>query len=167
MVTPSHDPNLNNDLASSPDSSTDRVDELSSMSIAVKALGIDCITRHIFICADASKPKCVDREASLESWDYLKRRLQELQLDRPQSERPNCIFRTKANCLRLCQKGPIMVIYPDGVWYHSVSPIVVEEIIQQHLLCNKIVGQYVLQAPTTVWQNKFNDLESSNGIEVI
>jgi (2Fe-2S) ferredoxin len=167
MVTPSHDPNLNNDLASAPDSSPDRVDELSSMSIAVKALGIDCITRHIFICADASKPKCVDREASLESWEYLKRRLQELQLDRPQSDRPNCVFRTKANCLRLCQKGPIMVIYPDGVWYHSVSPTVVEEIIQQHLLCNKIVGQYVLQHQPLFGKTNFPILESSNGIEVI
>jgi (2Fe-2S) ferredoxin len=167
MVTPSHDRNLNNDLASAPDSSIDRVDELSSMSIAVKALGIDCITRHIFLCADASKPKCVDREASLESWDYLKRRLQELQLDRPQSERPNCIFRTKANCLRLCQKGPIMVIYPDGVWYHSVSPMVIEEIIQQHLLCNKIVGRYVLQHQPLLGEMNSPIIESSNGIEVM
>jgi (2Fe-2S) ferredoxin len=157
MVTPSHDPDPNNDLASFPDASVDLVDELGGMSIAVKALGIDCITRHIFLCADASKPKCVDRESSLKSWDYLKRRLQELQLDRPQSERPNCVFRTKANCLRLCQNGPIMVIYPDGVWYHSVSPTVVEEIIQQHLLCNKIVSRYVLHVPTTVWQNEFDD----------
>jgi (2Fe-2S) ferredoxin len=164
MVTPSHDPNLNNDLASSPDSSTDRTDELGSMSIAVKALGIDCITRHIFLCADASKPKCVDRAASLESWDYLKRRLQELQLDRPQVERQNCIFRTKANCLRLCQKGPIMVIYPDGVWYHSVSPMVVEEIIQQHLLCNKIVSQYVLSNQPLLGKTNSTILESSNGI---
>jgi (2Fe-2S) ferredoxin len=167
MVTPSHDPNLNNDLASSPDSSTDRVNELNSMSIAVKALGIDCITRHIFLCADASKPKCVDREASLKSWDYLKRRLQELQLDRPQSDRPNCVFRTKANCLRLCQKGPIMVIYPDGVWYHSVSPLVMEEIIQQHLLCNKVVSQYVLSNQPLLGNLNAAVIELSDSVEVL
>jgi (2Fe-2S) ferredoxin len=119
--------------------------ELSkSLHVAVQALGLNCITRHIFICADATKPKCVDREASLESWEYLKKRLQELGLDRTQADRPNCVFRTKANCLRLCQQGPIAVIYPDGVWYHSVTPVVIEQIIQQHLLCNQIVLDHVL-----------------------
>jgi (2Fe-2S) ferredoxin len=115
-----------------------------SLHLAVQALGMDCITRHIFLCADASKPKCVDRAASLEAWEYLKNRLQELGLDRPQVDRPNCVFRTKANCLRFCQKGPIMVIYPDGVWYHSVTPIVIEQIVQQHLLGNQVVASNVL-----------------------
>lgn len=110
-----------------------------NLHVAVQALGLDCIARHIFICADASKPKCIDREVSLASWNYLKQRLQELGLDRPQVERPTCIFRTKANCLRVCQKGPIMVIYPDGVWYHSVTPEVVEQIIQNHILNNQVV----------------------------
>jgi (2Fe-2S) ferredoxin len=119
--------------------------ELSdSLHVVVRALGLDCITRHIFICADATQPKCVDREASLESWEYLKNRLRELGLDRPQADRQNCVFRTKANCLRLCQQGPIAVIYPDGVWYHSVTPVVIEQIIQQHLLCNQIVVDNVL-----------------------
>lgn len=126
-----------------------------SLHVAVQALGMDCITRHVFLCADASKPKCVDREASLESWEYLKKRLQELGLDRPQVNRPNCVFRTKANCLRLCQKGPIMVIYPDGVWYHSVTPIIIEQIIQQHLLGNQVVASNVLLVnPLTLIGNK-------------
>ncbi len=146
---------------------------LDSLHVAVRALGLDRITRHIFICADATKPKCADRAASLESWEYLKKRLQELGLDtgvpvlrdRPQADRPNCVFRTKANCLRLCQQGPIMVIYPDGVWYHSVTPVVIEQIIQQHLICNQLVVDNVLLAQPLLGNNSNPIIGKSNVAE--
>ena len=105
-----------------------------------KSLDLVNVKRHAFLCADADKPKCCDPPAACESWLYLKRRLDELGL--ANGSAGGCVARSKVNCLRICAEGPVLVIYPEGVWYSGMTPDALEEVIQSHLIGGTPVARY-------------------------
>ena len=119
----------------------------SSQEQIAATIGVAVARRHVFLCCDQTTPKCCEKDRGLAAWDYLKRRLKELGL----SDQGG-ILRTKTNCLRICEGGPIAVVYPEGAWYGQCDPPVLERIIQDHLVGGHLVDEFLIASHSLTFQ---------------
>jgi (2Fe-2S) ferredoxin len=92
--------------------------------------------RHVFFCCNQRDPpeKCCADAGALAMQAYAKGRIKALGLNGKGSIRIN-----KSGCLDRCEEGPVLVVYPDAVWYTYVDREDVDEIIDRHLVKGEIV----------------------------
>ncbi|MCB4427239.1 (2Fe-2S) ferredoxin domain-containing protein [Synechococcus sp. MU1643] len=112
------------------------------------------ISHHLLLCATATQAKCCDSALGAQTWNELKSVVRELNLEN--TERPEgIVLRSKADCLRVCERGPILLVWPDGIWYADVSPDRIKRIVEQHIICQQPVEEWILKRTPF---EKINDL---------
>ncbi|NKB74876.1 MAG: (2Fe-2S) ferredoxin domain-containing protein [Synechococcus sp. s2_metabat2_7] len=102
------------------------------------------ISHHLLLCATPTKAKCCDPEIGAASWDALKQQVRELDLENP-SRVQGIVLRSKADCLRICDHGPILLVWPDGTWYGGVTPERISSILQQHIIQGQPIEEWILK----------------------
>ena len=102
------------------------------------------VSHHLLLCATATKAKCCDSALGAQTWNALKSIVRELDLEN--AARPEgIVLRSKADCLRVCKRGPILLVWPDGIWYANVSPDRIKRIIEQHIIGQQPVEEWILR----------------------
>lgn len=108
------------------------------LEVIAEKLGIGHFHRHVFLCIG---PDCCTSEMGEASWEMLKKLLKDLNLSL--SRGPNECYRTKVQCLRVCTQGPIMVVYPEGTWYHGMTPERIPQFVQEHLVEGRPIREWI------------------------
>ncbi len=102
------------------------------------------VSHHLLLCATASKAKCCDPALGAETWAALKQGIKRLDLENPAREQ-GVVLRSKADCLRICSDGPVLLIWPDGCWYGGVTPDRVDRILTEHVIGGRPIDDWLIQ----------------------
>jgi len=96
---------------------------------------------HVFFCLNVREggEQCCAQFGAEAMFDYMKKRIKKLSLNGKDKVRIN-----RAGCLDRCSEGPVMVVYPQAVWYTFVDEQDIDEIIESHILNGKIVERLQL-----------------------
>ena len=109
---------------------------VSILDTVAAKVGIGSYTRHVFLCTG---PNCCSPERGMAAWDALKHEIKEQGL----AAGANACYRTKVGCLRICTDGPTMVVYPEGTWYHGMTPERLTEFVEQHLVEGRPIEEWI------------------------
>ncbi len=102
------------------------------------------VSHHLLLCATPAKAACCDPDLGNESWVRLKQLISKLLLDK--IDRPEgIVLRSKVDCLRICNDGPVLLIWPEGIWYGSVTPNRIEVIVHEHLISGRPIDEWIIK----------------------
>jgi len=109
------------------------------LSFGAPSPSLPAYGRHIFICTHGN---CAPHPRT----GALLRRLHELNEtnDRVRFSNGERVVVTQSGCLGICMGGPVLVVYPDGVWYANVDEAKLERIYREHVLGGQPVQEYIL-----------------------
>ena len=111
--------------------------ELELARAAAGKRGVGSYERHILLCIG---PDCCTPEEGAAAWGRLKKRVAELN----GSADAGRVYRTKVGCLRVCDQGPVAVVYPEGTWYGALLPGNLERVIDEDLGQGHEVAEFVI-----------------------
>ena len=96
---------------------------------------------HVFFCTNLrdSGEQCCEQCNATEIRNYAKARIKELGLSGEGKIRIN-----SAGCLDRCELGPVLVVYPDNIWYSYIDREDVDEIIDKHLIGGEVVERLLI-----------------------
>ncbi len=111
-------------------------DKLYALQQAAEKVGVGKYTRHVLLCTG---PTCCSNQQGQAAWETLKLQLKERGLT---SGEQQC-FRSKVGCLRICEDGPTLVVYPDGTWYSGMTAERIPRLVQEHLVEGRPIHEWI------------------------
>ncbi len=119
------------------------------------------IRYHLLLCATSLKAKCCDKATGIASWEHLKKLIREKDLENPNNPK-GIVMRSKVDCLRICKDGPILLVWPDGIWYGSITPNKIERIVNDHLLKSKPISKWIIRHTPQLTCDSKNFIQNSD-----